>query len=547
MNGDLAAGKMASSTCPMGPIDSLELLDLLFDRRDGILRHADLGEDWSHAGDQVLPAPDSDDFLNCILSSGDSVPSSPLWSPAASDSGISEDLPSDPQDTPPHNGPVTTPAGCHFSESGKGLCPSYRPVPHSPTRSLRPVAQVLEASVAIDLEMWNTGLYPEKQTELADLPQHCNLTVKDLLLSGSGGDLQQHHLAAPHLLRPGAGHCQELVLTEDEKKLLAKEGITLPTQLPLTKYEERVLKKIRRKIRNKQSAQESRKKKKEYIDGLESRLARSLSILLFFARNGFLAFHPTQLDFSFLGFSFLRMSACTAQNQELQRKVLYLEKQNLDLAHNPGTGPDWESNWRPFSSKAGTQSTKPHQPGLKGNFRKEDQIRRHLRSLLEQLKKLQAIVLQSTSKSAQAGTCIAVLLLSFALIVLPSISPFASNKAESPGDFTPVRVFSRTLHNDAASRVAPDTMPSSKAPGPQPEADTPQEGSPEEGSPESPRAHWESRDMLALDNLTEELDKSTMVQGNWTEDLSQATLLDWASPEPALRPGHVGLEAGEEL
>lgn len=32
-----------------------------------------------------------------------------------------------------------------------------------------------------------------------------------------------------------------------------------------------------------------------------------------------------------------------------------------------------------------------------------------------------------------------VLLLSFALIVLPSISPFASNKAESPGDFTPVR------------------------------------------------------------------------------------------------------------
>lgn len=178
--------------------------------------------------------------------------------------------------------------------------------------------------------------------------------MKDLLLSGSGGDLQQHHLAAPHLLQPGPGHCPQLVLTEDEKKLLAKEGVTLPTQLPLTKYEERVLKKIRRKIRNKQSAQESRKKKKEYIDGLET-----------------------------------RMSACTAQNQELQRKVLHLEKQNL--------------------------------------------------SLLEQLKKLQAIVVQSTSKSAQAGTCIAVLLLSFALIVLPSISPFASNKAESPGDFTPVR------------------------------------------------------------------------------------------------------------
>ncbi|XP_070271919.1 cyclic AMP-responsive element-binding protein 3-like protein 3 isoform X1 [Myotis yumanensis] len=459
MNGDLPAGKMASSTSLVGPIDSLELLDLLFDQQDGILRHEDLGEDWGHAGDQqVLPAPDSEDFFNCILGSGDSVPSSPLWSPADSDSGISEDLPSDPQDTPPHNVPATAPAGCHFSESGKGLCPSYLPVPHSPSRPPGPVAQVLEASVAIDLEMWNPGLYPEEQAELAVSPPSCNLTVKDLLLSGSGGDLQQHALAAPHLLRPGTGHCPELVLTEDEKKLLAKEGISLPTQLPLTKYEERILKKIRRKIRNKQSAQESRKKKKEYIDGLET-----------------------------------RMSACTAQNQELQRKVLHLEKQN--------------------------------------------------QSLLEQLKKLQAIVVQSTSKSAQAGTCIAVLLLSFALIVLPSISPFALNKAESPGDFTPVRVFSRTLHNDAASRVAPDTRPGSEAPGPQAEA-----GAPQGGSPRSPRVHWKSQDMLALENSTEELNKSTLVQGNWAEELSQATLLDWASSEPALSPGLVGLEAvGEEL
>ncbi|XP_020939743.1 cyclic AMP-responsive element-binding protein 3-like protein 3 isoform X2 [Sus scrofa] len=308
---------MASSASPMGPIDSLELLDLLFDRQDGILRHVELGEDWGRIEDQVLPGPDSDDFLNSILGSGDSAPSSPTWSPAASDSGISEDLPSDPQDTPPRSGVAATPSSYHTSESGKGPCPSYPPGPPCPARHLGPVA-----SVAIDLEMWSPGLYAEEQAELADSPPRCNLTVKDLLLSGSSGDLQQHHLAPPHLLRPGTGHCQELVLTEDEKKLLAKEGITLPTQLPLTKYEERVLKKIRRKIRNKQSAQESRKKKKEYIDGLET-----------------------------------RMSACTAQNQELQRKVLHLEKQNL--------------------------------------------------SLLEQLKKLQAIVVQSTSKSAQTGTCIA--------------------------------------------------------------------------------------------------------------------------------------------
>ncbi|XP_049731744.1 cyclic AMP-responsive element-binding protein 3-like protein 3 isoform X2 [Elephas maximus indicus] len=474
MNGDLAAsGKMASPTCPTGPMDSLELLDLLFDQQDGILRHVELGENWDHPEDQVRLDPDPSDFITSILGSGDSVPSSPLWSPAASDSGISEDLPSDPQDTPPRNGPPNTPAGCHPTEPGKGLCPSYHPGYPCPSRPLGPVTPVPEASVAIDLDMWSPQgcLYPEERTELSDSLPRYNLTVKELLLSGNSGDLQ-HHLAAPHLLRPGAGHCQELVLTEDEKKLLAKEGITLPTQLPLTKYEERVLKKIRRKIRNKQSAQESRKKKKEYIDGLET-----------------------------------RMSAYTAQNQELQRKVLHLEKQNL--------------------------------------------------SLLEQLKKLQALVVQSTSKSAQTGTCIAVLLLSFALIVLPSISPFTTSKAESPGDFAPVRVFSRTLQNEAASRVAPNAVPGSENPGPQPEA-----GAHRKGSPGSPRADWGSRDMpeldnstllpgnstLALDNSTLVLGNSTLVLGNSEEVLGPAALLDWAAPETGPRPGRVGLEvAGEEL
>ncbi|KAM6167512.1 cyclic AMP-responsive element-binding protein 3-like protein 3 [Erethizon dorsatum] len=453
MNGDLAAGKMESPTCTVGPIDSLELLDLLFDGQDGILRHVELPEGWGPtAEDQALPSSDSDDILSSILGPGDSASSSPTWSPAASDSGISDDLPSDPQDSPPRGrGPGITPGSCHPAE---GCCPSYLPGPPGPARA--PRTQVLEASVAIDLDVWSAGgLYPEQH---ADSPSRFNLTVKELLLAGGSGDLQQQHLPAAHLLRPGNSHCQELVLTEDEKKLLAKEGVTLPTQLPLTKYEERVLKKIRRKIRNKQSAQESRKKKKEYIDGLET-----------------------------------RMSACTAQNQELQRKVLHLEKQNL--------------------------------------------------SLLEQLKKLQALVVQSTSKSAQMGTCVTVLLLSFALIILPSISPFAVNKAESPGDFTPVRVFSRTLHNDAASRVAPGDI----APGPDPTGSWP-DTTPQE-SPGSLGADWGGfLDKPTLGNATEETYDSSLALGNTTGELGQATVPGWVVPERVLSPGRAGLEAaGEEL
>lgn len=127
-----------------------------------------------------------------------------------------------------------------------------------------------------------------------------------------------------------------LILTEEEKRLLEKEGLTLPSTLPLTKVEEQVLKRVRRKIRNKRAAQESRKKKKVYVVGLESRVLKY-----------------------------------TAQNQELQNKVQHLEEQNL--------------------------------------------------SLLDQLRKLQAMVTEIANKTSSGSTCVLVLLLSFCLLLVPAM------------------------------------------------------------------------------------------------------------------------------
>ncbi|NXU37601.1 CR3L3 protein, partial [Drymodes brunneopygia] len=102
--------------------------------------------------------------------------------------------------------------------------------------------------------------------------------------------------AIVQVLTPMSSDFPELILTEEEKQLLEKEGVTLPTCLPLTKAEERVLRKVRRKIRNKQAAQDSRRRRKIYVDGLENRVA-----------------------------------TCTAENHELEKKVQQLQKQNMSL------------------------------------------------------------------------------------------------------------------------------------------------------------------------------------------------------------------------
>ncbi|XP_030323416.1 cyclic AMP-responsive element-binding protein 3 [Calypte anna] len=95
---------------------------------------------------------------------------------------------------------------------------------------------------------------------------------------------------------PTASDFPELVLTKEEKPLLGKEGVAIPACLPLSEGEEQLLKKVRRKIRNKQSAHDSRHRKKMYMEDLENRVA-----------------------------------ACIADNRRLEKKVKLLQEENASL------------------------------------------------------------------------------------------------------------------------------------------------------------------------------------------------------------------------
>uniref|UniRef100_A0A8C5C9W3 Cyclic AMP-responsive element-binding protein 3-like protein 4 n=1 Tax=Gadus morhua TaxID=8049 RepID=A0A8C5C9W3_GADMO len=176
--------------------------------------------------------------------------------------------------------PSGTAGGDPTSESDSGISEDPPPVPAPPTvyqvvYDVSGLGKVAEAP-------------PEEgviSIELGEHLTHSELQIWEAPPAAAG---PRSWARAPEPL--------DLRLTEEEQRLLNQEGIALPNNLPLTKAEERILKKVRRKIRNKQSAQDSRRRRKEYIDGLEGRAA-----------------------------------ACSAQNKDLQRTVDHLEKHNRSL------------------------------------------------------------------------------------------------------------------------------------------------------------------------------------------------------------------------
>ncbi|XP_022254303.1 cyclic AMP response element-binding protein A-like [Limulus polyphemus] len=100
---------------------------------------------------------------------------------------------------------------------------------------------------------------------------------KVVLPSSSTNGISRSLSTSPLISYQPKGATGVINLTDEEKRTLLAEGYPIPQRLPLTKVEERSLKKIRRKIKNKISAQESRRKKKEYVDALEKRVERLTS------------------------------------------------------------------------------------------------------------------------------------------------------------------------------------------------------------------------------------------------------------------------------
>ncbi|NXD93547.1 CR3L3 protein, partial [Chaetorhynchus papuensis] len=297
-------------------------------------------EDWGLPTPELLDK-EMDDFISSLLSPLEDEPDRLSYLPANSDSSISEDQ--------------------HLSHCLGSNFASRDIVQVDHNYSLHQDWPVLE-SVRSDMAEGDVTI------ELGDSPIAVAVEDESQLVPG----------AIVQVLTPMPSDFPELVLTEEEKQLLEKEGVTLPTCLPLTKAEERVLRKVRRKIRNKQAAQDSRRRRKIYVDGLENRVA-----------------------------------ACTAENHELEKKVQQLQKQNM--------------------------------------------------SLLRQLQKLQALVRRSAPKTTRRKTCIMIVVLSFCLVLSPSI--------HLPGSVEPQRelkVLSRQIR-EFPNQGAPDVQHNTELEGFSPE------------------------------------------------------------------------------
>uniref|UniRef100_A0A1I8NQX6 BZIP domain-containing protein n=1 Tax=Stomoxys calcitrans TaxID=35570 RepID=A0A1I8NQX6_STOCA len=231
--------------------------DLVFEHKDGCL--------------QLTPS--SQNLLKSqqiILSSAQNViiPKFTIKSEGASATGGTF-VTTSPAITKTYGLPLTPPSSLSSDGSEGNLTPEHMLSPQSPTSSgtVRTTTTINQPTSGI---LTVTSIRRNTNSSASSTTSSSSSNVS-MGRHATGGTTRQP-IHTPLISSQPKGSTGTLLLTEEEKRTLLAEGYPIPQKLPLTKAEEKSLKKIRRKIKNKISAQESRRKKKEYMDQLERKV-----------------------------------------------------------------------------------------------------------------------------------------------------------------------------------------------------------------------------------------------------------------------------------
>jgi len=309
--------------------------DSFFDSEDCVLTDVNLSE---ASEDNLLDYKKK--FSYNLHSDGDSYPNSPINEmdtdfPATlivnpSDVKVEPVSPGPAQDSLLH---IKTEPGLPVKQEEADHPPQLRPFT-TPASSASPVSLLKQPTIVITSRPSTRLLVPKLPTssslkleETGGRWQSSKAATKIVVGSQQSVKSSSRRAIDSHLISTNtAADGGELFLTEEEKRTLISEGYSIPKKLPLSKAEERSLKKIRRKIKNKISAQESRRKKKEYLDLLERKYEAIQD-----ERNIWMR----------------KCEELECQNKELQKQLSELKSQIIDfddVVASPCTAVEQERN-----------------------------------------------------------------------------------------------------------------------------------------------------------------------------------------------------------